>query len=140
MKLASYLIGTVLCCLFIFGFYTVANQEKGIWDAYDYTPPSNNMSSFDRVDEINTKTKSIYDDLRSLRTGSPADFIKRMVSASYNGIIVILDTLSIPLDLVQDIARELQIPTVFVDALTTILIIGIIMTAIYLIFLRSDSG
>lgn len=139
MKLENYVVGIIIATLCITAMYAVSNQNSGFWDMHDYTPPTNNISYFDRVDELNDDAQEIADDLLALSSGGITDLISRMVKGAYASIRTLFQSFTLPLELITFFFLELGVPSVIITGLYTVLLMSFVFAVIYLIFIRSDN-
>ena len=145
--LKSYPVAIVLFSLLIVSLYAVASQNMGFWHTYGYTP-TGNVTSFNKIDEMNAEAIKLSCDINPEQDSCAGikkipfldNFVGRMVTGAYGAAVTLYKSFSIPKVLIIETLGTLGIPTIFITAGYTILLLVLILSIILLIFNRSDSG
>lgn len=138
LALTKYVLAMFLFVIFVTGAYITANTTGGFWDAYDYDPPTNNLSSFNKMNELIDQTNTLENDLdNNVLTDN---LIGQMVLGGYGALKTVKNMWSIPKTLLNDAGALIGIPPFFTTGLYYALLITIIITIILIIFNRSDTA
>ena len=148
MSIEGYMAGLLIFSLVIVAFYVGSAQIGGFWQAYSYTP-GGNVTSFNLINNISSGLgTNLVCDVNPEQAGCPdkntkslesGDIIARMVQGGYGGLITILKIFSIPKYLIIEVGTKLQIPPIITTAFYTLLLMGIVITIIFIVFNRSDT-
>jgi len=125
--------------LLIFSLFMVVGA--GIWNDI-ISPEGYNLNlSTDEFKDVYNITDEIYDTTRDMQKKTIDAEIKEdeepwqsLVTGTYSSVRLIRNTFSLFGEIMNVMAREIGIPLIFVTAATTILLVSIIFSIIYLIF------
>lgn len=151
----DYAIALVLLPLTIMGLYFAASGTGGFWSKYSYTisdADNTSMQSFDTLNDINQQAVIMVCDINpeaeacadvpvnSLSQVVEISFINRMVRGGYATLVTLIKLFQFPQQLLMDLMSTLNVPPYFIVGFYTILLLMIVMSVIFFIFTRSDSG
>jgi len=145
----DYATSIVIFSLIIVGLFGAASAKFGFWQQYKYTPPSNNIDTFDKVDDMNQEAENLLCDVNPesetcrAREGQLSSdeltFIQKIIKGSYGALVTFLKLFGLPKQLLIDTLTVLKVPPIYHVAAYTILLIALVVSVFVFIFTRSDT-
>lgn len=158
--LNRYLIGFLVFSLIISSWLLIPDQgddvdgNSGFWGAYDYTIPSNEMSSLDATDNVSIALRDVVCDINP-ESNSCGDIdrtalggsgniatlpIQGIVQGGYGALVTVQKTLGIAKVTVENSGRIFGLDPLITDIIVSIILITVTFTIVLIIFNRSDLG
>lgn len=134
MRIEAVLIAVIGMSFVISGIFSVVSAPGQIWDNYDYDAPVNTLGKYSYLSNISTKTSNMYNLASGLSTSNNDDFFNRLLTGSYNVVMMIVDTITLPGKIFSDFCIDLGLPDFFGIYLTIIVTVFILMSFVYLVF------
>ena len=151
MKLNMVFVSILIFSMVATALYLIPSQTGGLWEAYGYSPTSENITEFDRTSATYDTIKDIKCDLNpddedcvDVKRQSLIDigihFIDGMVKGAYGVLITFTKGITLVKSILYDLAGILKVPRLIVDGLVLALEVTLLYTVTLIIFNRSDSG
>lgn len=148
-SLIRYPIAILLFSMVVIGFYRAAQFTQGttFWNSYGYTPPANNITVFNRIDNMSLTAEKLACDMLEecpgdlKRTGEEANILQRLFRGAGSGFVTLYKAFTIPKLLIQHVlGGSLGIPAIIIDVAYISLLLALTITILLIIFNRSDGA
>ncbi len=131
MQLDKYLVTFILFSLFVVGGYFVLGD---LADNYDIVVDEEYESVYNTMNETFAVSQDIKDDVLGGEVEGGDASWESLIKSSYSALRLVRSSFSLIGNILNTLARELNIPTFIVTFALTALLITILFAIIYLIF------
>ena len=132
MQGRDILISLILFSVFIAGAFITVGQVYGIYG----TSYSDNTATYNQINNVTADVNSMQDKLSS-SGASPVGFLEYISTGAWQSLKLIMNSGILIKTVTEAVGNEFNIPTIFVSAFLSIVVIVIVFSILAAVFRRS---